>query len=47
MDNGLNLSPETVSNLQNLSEKDKQELSQFVTQESRFTHVKGAGTLYH
>lgn len=34
MDGSMNISPETAQSLQNLSNKDKQELNQFITHES-------------
>ncbi len=33
MDNGINLSPDLAQNLQNLSDKDKQDLNQFIMAE--------------
>ncbi len=37
MDGGLNLSPEAAQGLQNMSAKDKQDLQQFIQQESEQT----------
>ena len=37
MDNGINLSPETAQNLQKLTDKDKQDLNQFIMAESMHT----------
>ncbi|KAK5166257.1 Mitochondrial import inner membrane translocase subunit tim8 [Saxophila tyrrhenica] len=40
MDNNINLSPETASNLQKLSDKDKQDLNQFIMAESQKAQIQ-------
>jgi hypothetical protein len=36
MDGSMSISPETAQNLQSLSDKDKQELNQFIQHESTY-----------